>query len=79
MVMRKYSCEPEPMPKCPICGGMLLPVRFECVDGSGWIFGWTCDCTEAFRNDYEGQEVILHTISDENGTVLYKMVPLLPV
>jgi len=75
-MMKRYSCEAEKMPKCPICGGLLLPTRFECVDGSGWIYGWGCDCTEVLRNDYEGQEIILHTITDENGLRVAKLVRL---
>ena len=76
MTMRRHSCVVEEMPKCPICGGLLLPMQFECPDGSGWVYGWGCDCTETLRENYEGQEIILKTISDKCGVVRAILVRL---
>ncbi len=47
-------------PTCPICGATMAPVRVECEDGSGWLFGWACLCDETAREaDGRFQEVIV--------------------
>jgi len=74
MTVAKFSNYPEDV-YCPICGMLMLPTRIEYPDGSGWFYGWSCDCTETLRNDYPGQEVVIHSITDENGCKVLDLVP----
>jgi hypothetical protein len=37
---------------CPICKKKLVPTRVECDDGSGWTYGYTCDCNKKLRDEY---------------------------
>jgi hypothetical protein len=38
-----------PVPVCPLCHAEMVPFRHELDDGSGWMFGWLCDCTAETR------------------------------
>ena len=54
--------EPGRVTRCPICEAVMVPSRHECEDGSGWTFGWACDCTEGLRDAYEGPgELFIHS------------------
>jgi len=33
-------------PVCPYCGEKTIPIATECIDKSGWICGWTCNCKD---------------------------------
>ena len=48
MISVEPTDKPAP-PTCPICCAEMVPLRMECHDGSGWVFGWRCDCDEKTR------------------------------
>lgn len=37
------------LPVCPICLEKMVKSRIQCVDGSGYMFGWLCGCNEEIR------------------------------
>ena len=53
---------------CPICKKIMMPMRCEYPDSSGWAFGWSCDCTDEMRDKKDRVEII---ISKEDVTVKY--------
>ena len=43
-------------PFCPICLEEMVMSRIECVDSSGYMFGWLCDCNEKLRGKINKKE-----------------------
>ena len=58
---------------CTICGYVLSAARFQCEDGSGWMYGWLCDCTLQEREKYTGSEIIIHSNAYQKDAVDYML------
>lgn len=37
------------VPFCPLCFAPMVKSRTECADGSGFVFGWACECDDYIR------------------------------
>jgi len=46
---------------CAICGSRMAAARWESEDGSGWTFGWSCQCTDEKRAADPRSEVIVYS------------------
>lgn len=40
----------EHRPVCPICRAEMVALRMENHDGSGWVYGWACQCNAEMRD-----------------------------